>query len=78
MLTADKTGKVIEADWPREKPKRPLPLVMLGKLVDGKVLLAGGPATGDGHALSLADGKIAAEAFTILILCRSSPTQIAR
>jgi hypothetical protein len=63
VLTTDKAGKVVESDWPREKPKRPIPFVMLGKLADGKVLLAGGGATGDGHTLTLADGKIAWEAF---------------
>jgi hypothetical protein len=64
VLTCDKSGKLTEADWPREKPNRPAPFVILGRLAGGKVLLSG--TTGDGHVLSFADGKVKATEFAML------------
>jgi hypothetical protein len=64
VLTGDKTGKVIEADWPLEKPKHPLPFVMLSATADGKVVLSG--TLGDGHALAVSpEGKVVATDFAM-------------
>lgn len=57
VVTADKSGKVIEADWPLAKPKNPLPFAMFSLLPNEKVLLAGA------HTLSLSEGKIVAKAL---------------
>lgn len=63
VLTAAKDGKVTESEWPREKPKRPLPFVTLCTFADKKVVLAG--EYGDAHELKLADGKVAASKYTL-------------
>ncbi len=63
VLTIDKAGKLIEADWPLAKPKDPLPFVMLGRLADGKPFLAG---PGGDFSLSLSpEGKVSAANFLL-------------
>lgn len=63
VVTAAKDGKVTESEWPREKPKRPLPFVALGAFADKTVVLAG--ESGDAHQLVWADGKVTASKFAL-------------